>query len=77
MMLMDYTSTIGGDLPGYANKATWNLLNAYIDSQSQRLLEEYPGNGLQAITILQNQCANMIFLKIVDTIDYFRKWCTQ
>ena len=36
-------------------------MHAYIDAHSQRLIEECPGDGLQAILILQYQCANMTF----------------
>ena len=51
MFLMDYPSIRGGDFPDYAKNATWNLSHAYIDAYSQMLIYEYPGDGVQAITI--------------------------
>ena len=44
MLVMDYTSIRGGDLPDYAKNTTWNLLCAYIHSHNQILIEEYPGD---------------------------------
>ena len=49
MLLMDYSPIIGDDLPDYVKKATYNLLNAYIDAHSQRIINEYPGYGVQPI----------------------------
>ena len=46
MLLMDYPSIRGEDLPGYAKNTTCNLLHAYIDSQSQISIDKYIGNGL-------------------------------
>ena len=77
MMLMDYTSIRGEYYPDYAKHSTWNLLHAYIDAQIQRLIDKYKGDGVQAITIFQYQCTNMIFLTREGTIDYFIKWCTK
>ena len=45
----------------YAKKATWNFLRSYIYSHSQRLIGEFPGDGVQDISIFQSQCENMIF----------------
>ena len=45
----------------YSKQATCNLLYAYIYANSQRLIYEYPGDGVQAITRLQSQYANMNF----------------
>ena len=56
---MDYTSIREEQLPDYAKKSTWNLLYAYIDAHSQILIDEYPVDGVQAITILKYQCVNM------------------
>ena len=58
---MDYTSIRGEYLPDYTKNVTWNLLHAYMDEHSQRFIYEYPGDGVQTITIFQYQCANMIF----------------
>ena len=60
-MLMNYPSIRGEDFPDYAKKATQNLVHAYIYAYIQRLLDKYPGDGVQAITILKFQCANMRF----------------
>ena len=49
MFLMDYTSISTKALPDYAKKDTWNLLHAYLDAHSQILIDEYPGDGVQAI----------------------------
>ena len=62
MLLMDYPSTREEELPDYAKKATWNLLNTYIDSYSQRLIDEFTGYGVQAISRFQCQCADMTFV---------------
>ena len=35
-----------------------NVLHAYIDAHSQILTDEYPGDGVQDITILQSQFSN-------------------
>ena len=61
MLRMDYPSIRGGGLPDYDKKATWNLLNAYIYSNIKILIYEYPGDGVQSISRLQYQCANMAF----------------
>ena len=61
MFLMDYPSIRGKDFLYYAKKATWDLLHGYVDAHSQRLIDEYPGDGVQVITIFQFQCANMTF----------------
>ena len=50
MLLMDYPSIRGGDLPYYAKNATQNLLHAYIDAHSQKIIDEYPEDGVQAIS---------------------------
>ena len=52
MLLMYYPFIIGKDSPDYAKHSTWNLLYAYIDAHTQRLIYEYIGGGVQAITIL-------------------------
>ena len=44
---------------------------AYIYSNSQRLIDEYPVNGVQAISRLKYQCANMNF---ADQIIYNRRF---
>ena len=55
MLLMDYPSIKIKYSPDYAKEATWDLLHKYIDANSQRLINEYPGDGLQAISIVQSQ----------------------
>ena len=42
MLLMEYPSVRGEEIPDYDKKKTWNLLHAYIDVHSQRLIDEYP-----------------------------------
>ena len=49
---MVYPSIRGEELTDYANKSTWKILHEYIDAHSQRLIDEYPRDGLQAISIL-------------------------
>ena len=61
MFLMGYPFIRGKYLPDYAKNATWNLLNAYMDAHSQRLIYEYPGDGVHAVSILKPQFANMNF----------------
>ena len=61
MLLMEYPSIRGEEFSYYAKKAIWNLLYEYIDTYSQRLIDEYPGYGLQAIKRLQYQCKNTTF----------------
>ena len=61
MLLMDYISIRGEDLPDYAKKATWNLLHAYIYANDQILIHERPGDVVQDISRLQSQCVNMNF----------------
>ena len=58
---MEYPSIRVKDFRYFAKNTTWNLLHAYIDTHGQRLIDEYPGDGVQAISRLQSQCANMIF----------------
>ena len=61
-MIIDYPSIRGEELPDYARKATWNLLDAYIDAHSQILIDEFTGDGVQDISIFQSQCAKMTFI---------------
>ena len=53
MLLMDCPLIREGDFPDYDKKSTWDLLHVYIDAHSQILIDEYPGDGVQAITIFQ------------------------
>ena len=46
MLLMDYLYITGIVLPDYSQKATSNLLHAYIDANSQIVLDKYTGNGV-------------------------------
>ena len=69
MLLMEHPSIRGEDLPDYAKKSTYNILHAYIYAHIQRLIYGYPGYAVQAISMLQYQCANM---KFSDQIRYNR-----
>ena len=69
ILLMDYPSKRGEELPDYDKNATWNLFLAYIDAHSKIIIDEYPGYWVQAISILQSQCANIFF---ADQIIYNR-----
>ena len=61
MLLMYYLSIRGKDLPDYSKNSTWNLLHLYIDLHCQNIIDEYPGYGVQAISIFKYQCADMTF----------------
>ena len=61
MLLTDYLYIRGEDFPDHDKKATRNLLQAYIDAHSQRLIYEYPVWGVQAIKRLKPQGVNMSF----------------
>ena len=61
MLLIDYPYIRGEYLPDHAKNSTWNLLRAYIDAHIQILIDEYPGDGVQAISIFQYQCSNITF----------------
>ena len=61
MLLMNYPSIRGEDSIDYSKKATWNLLHAYIDANSQRLIDEYPGNEIKSMSILKSKCLNITF----------------
>ena len=61
MLFMEYPSIRGHQSPDYSKKAAWDLLHAYIDAHNQSLIDERPGDGVQAISILQSQCENMNF----------------
>ena len=57
----------------YSKQATCNLLYAYIYANSQRLIYEYPGYGIEAVTRLQPQCANTTFAEKSRYNRYFQK----
>ena len=38
MIIMDYTSIKGEYLPDYTKNSTWELLCAYMDAHSQKLI---------------------------------------
>ena len=61
MLLMDHPSIRGEEISDYSKNVTWNLLHAYIDTHSQRLIYDCPGDGVQAISIFQSQYENMKF----------------
>ena len=61
MLIMDYPSIRGEEIPDYAKTSTWNLLYAYIDEHSQRLTDECTGYVVKYISRLQSQCVNITF----------------
>ena len=61
MLLMEPAYIIGEDLTDYSKKATWNLFHSYIYSHIQILLDEYPGDVLEDISIQKSQCENITF----------------
>ena len=50
MLFMYYSYIRGEDLTDYAQNSTWDLLHAYIYAYSQRLIDQYTGYGVQAIS---------------------------
>ena len=58
---MDHPSIRGEEISDYSKNVTWNLLHAYIDTHSQRLIYDCPGDGVQTISIFQSQYENMKF----------------
>ena len=66
---IDYPSIRGGYLPANPKKDTWKMLNACIGANSKRLIDEYTGDGVQAISRLLYQCEN---IKISDQSIYNR-----
>ena len=73
MLLMDYSSIRGGNLPDYSKQATCNLSHACIDANRQTLIYKYTGDGLQAIMILQPQCENKTFSEKISYNRLFQK----
>ena len=61
MLLMEQPFIQGEGIPDETKQATCNLLNAYIDENSQKLIHEYPWYCLEAIAILKYQCTNIHF----------------
>ena len=61
MLVMDYTFRRGEYFPDHAKNATWKILHSYIYAHIGILMDEYPGYGVQAITIFQSLCENMSF----------------
>ena len=61
MLPMEYPFIIREDLSDYDKRSTWKILHAYIVGHIQRLIDGYTGDGVQAISIIQHQCANMNF----------------
>ena len=61
MLLMNYPSIRAEYLLDCAKNSVWKFLHAYIDTQIQILIDEYPGDGVQAISRIQSQCSNMTF----------------
>ena len=53
MLLMDYSPIRMEEILDYAKNDTWNLLHAYIDTHSPKLIDEWPGYGVQAISRLK------------------------
>ena len=46
MLILDYPYIRGEHLPDHDKTATCNHLNAQIYAHSQRLIDEYPVNGV-------------------------------
>ena len=61
MFLMEYLSIEEDEMKDDSKQAAWDLLNAYINAHSNSSIDEYPEDGVEAITILQSQCANLTF----------------
>ena len=70
---MNSLSIRGEGLPDDAKTTTWKILHAYIYTHSQRLIDEYPGDGVQAITRFQSQCENMTFDNQIRSNKVFQK----
>ena len=51
--------------------STWELLNAYKYEHSQILIDECTGDGVQAISIFESQCANITLDDQSRYNDYF------
>ena len=54
-MIMDYPYIKGEYSPDHAKKSRWNLFHEYIYVHDQRFIDEYTGDGLQSISILQSK----------------------
>ena len=52
MSLKESPSIRGKKISDFTKNSTYNLLNVYADINSQRLIDECPGDVLQAISIL-------------------------
>ena len=61
MLLIDYPSKRGNELPDYSKNSTWDLLHTYIDAHSQILIDECQGYGVHAISILKSQYKSITF----------------
>ena len=61
MLLMDYPSIIGGGVPDYAKNSHMEPFARIYNAHSQIIIDEYPVNGVQDLTIYQPQCAKMTF----------------
>ena len=62
MLLMDYPSIKVEYFTDYAEKIIWNILQKYIYTLSQRLIVEYPGDVIQAISRPQSNVQTWPFL---------------
>ena len=61
MLLMDYPSIRGEYLPDYAKKSTCNILHAYMDTNSKKLIDKHTEYEVQEISRFQPQCAKINF----------------
>ena len=52
---------IASKIPDYADQALWNFLHSYVDRDSQRLLDEYLGEGVSGLKRLQKHCAMLTY----------------
>ena len=52
MLLMDYLSIKGEEIPDHAKNTIWNPLHACKDAHSHIIISEYEGDGVQEISSL-------------------------
>ena len=77
MLLMEHPYIRGEDFTDYTKILTCNILYAYMDAHTQRLIDKYPGDGVKFIKKLQSQCENMNFKTRSGIIDCFSKYFTK
>ena len=60
-VLLDYPKMGSENIKELKKKAIRNILHANIDVHSRRLIDEFPGDGMECIERFQSHCANMTF----------------